>query len=204
MRHGGTIYAMTARKDEPRLTLQETRVPEAEDNSRMFCQGCGYNLFGLTSPQCPECGRPFDPNDASTFYGNAHPPKRWPVKLGIILALYPILAVLSLYIAWIAGRIELGHWPRPMIDDPKYIGGSVDVFYMIAAILVYLLLFPVLLVNGAFILVGIEYKGIRWVFKKEPPSLWSWLLLIMTGITWTGCFLVLRWDPLRVFEWFMD
>ena len=25
------------------------------------CEGCGYFLIGLTTPRCPECGRPFDP-----------------------------------------------------------------------------------------------------------------------------------------------
>jgi len=25
------------------------------------CEQCGYLLFGLTSPRCPECGRGFDP-----------------------------------------------------------------------------------------------------------------------------------------------
>jgi len=25
------------------------------------CMKCGYNLYGLTEPRCPECGTPFDP-----------------------------------------------------------------------------------------------------------------------------------------------
>lgn len=25
------------------------------------CQGCGYALYGLTEPRCPECGRTFSP-----------------------------------------------------------------------------------------------------------------------------------------------
>jgi hypothetical protein len=28
------------------------------------CVICGYNLFGLTEPRCPECGRPFDPTES--------------------------------------------------------------------------------------------------------------------------------------------
>jgi len=31
------------------------------------CWECGYSLRGLTTPRCPECGRPFDPNDATTM-----------------------------------------------------------------------------------------------------------------------------------------
>lgn len=31
------------------------------------CLGCGYILDGLPESRCPECGRRFDPNDATTF-----------------------------------------------------------------------------------------------------------------------------------------
>lgn len=27
------------------------------------CRTCGYLLYGLTEPRCPECGTPFDPTD---------------------------------------------------------------------------------------------------------------------------------------------
>jgi hypothetical protein len=33
--------------------------PKGPDNSR--CQQCGYLLYGLIEPRCPECGTPFDP-----------------------------------------------------------------------------------------------------------------------------------------------
>ncbi len=32
-----------------------------------FCMQCRFDLFGLTTPRCPECGRPFDPDDESTW-----------------------------------------------------------------------------------------------------------------------------------------
>jgi hypothetical protein len=28
-----------------------------------FCPGCGYDLRGIASERCPECGTPFDPNE---------------------------------------------------------------------------------------------------------------------------------------------
>lgn len=31
------------------------------------CWQCGYELTGLTTPRCPECGRPFDPSDPKTM-----------------------------------------------------------------------------------------------------------------------------------------
>jgi hypothetical protein len=30
------------------------------------CPKCGYNLFGLPEPRCPECGKPFEPQDVKT------------------------------------------------------------------------------------------------------------------------------------------
>jgi hypothetical protein len=33
----------------------------------MRCLRCGYDLAGLTEFRCPECNRPFDPDDPDTF-----------------------------------------------------------------------------------------------------------------------------------------
>ena len=33
----------------------------------MRCLSCNYDLRNLPEHRCPECGREFDPNDASTF-----------------------------------------------------------------------------------------------------------------------------------------
>lgn len=35
--------------------------------SERCCLGCGYNLRGLETPRCPECGRAFDPADPLTY-----------------------------------------------------------------------------------------------------------------------------------------
>jgi len=32
-----------------------------------FCLDCGYPLFGLREPVCPECGRRFNPADSTTY-----------------------------------------------------------------------------------------------------------------------------------------
>jgi hypothetical protein len=34
------------------------RIPAPHDPGK--CEGCGYPLYGLTSPRCPECGKGFD------------------------------------------------------------------------------------------------------------------------------------------------
>ncbi len=58
---------------------QELRRADAEDMSLdvskpvvhggpvCHCIGCDYILNGITSPACPECGRPFDANDPASM-----------------------------------------------------------------------------------------------------------------------------------------
>ena len=44
--------------------MSEAEVPVPEG---IYCLSCRYELRGLTSNRCPECGRVFDPNLASTY-----------------------------------------------------------------------------------------------------------------------------------------
>lgn len=59
---------------------KEYRTPGHErpdllaDPLAMFCLGCRYPLRGLTGGVCPECGRAFDPKDATTYAPTA---RRW-------------------------------------------------------------------------------------------------------------------------------
>src|SRR6266516_4363879 len=54
-----------------------------------LCLDCGYALFGLPTPRCPECGREFDPMDPATMNMGRElselakwvlGPLRWPVS----------------------------------------------------------------------------------------------------------------------------
>ncbi len=45
-------------------------------NTSRVCLDCGYCLFG-PSKRCPECGRPFDPADPSSYQP---PPAKWAVR----------------------------------------------------------------------------------------------------------------------------
>ncbi|MCG3131507.1 MAG: hypothetical protein FLDDKLPJ_02300 [Phycisphaerae bacterium] len=61
-----------------------------------FCLFCGYNLHGLPSDLCPECGRAFDPANPRTFDvrpGGRHRAIRR-------RATRAVLATLVLFIAW--------------------------------------------------------------------------------------------------------
>ncbi|MHC5113256.1 MAG: DUF2628 domain-containing protein [Planctomycetota bacterium] len=41
--------------------------PQAPSMKRAYCLGCKYPLRDLKTPQCPECGRPFDPHRTESY-----------------------------------------------------------------------------------------------------------------------------------------
>lgn len=81
--------------------VSRTPYPYAMDPDRRYCLDCGYKLMGLAEPRCPDCGRPFDPNDPHTF---AFSPEQvnlwglgwWIIKWSIlcIAILFPLVVVL--------------------------------------------------------------------------------------------------------------
>ncbi len=73
-------------------------------NRDRFCTGCHYNLRGVTHPECPECGLPFDPTNYRTFLEDPPPRVRLPATLRSRAQLLGVLAVVLvlLYLPWIA------------------------------------------------------------------------------------------------------
>lgn len=60
----------------------------------MYCKQCWYDLRGIDSRTCPECGRGFQPEIPSTYSrypGNKMPPEAWAV---LFLQLFVIALVL--------------------------------------------------------------------------------------------------------------
>ena len=166
----------------------------------MFCTECRYELSHLAGSRCPECGRRFDPHDPSTFEHSAHRPCPWLIRIAMALSFYPIAVVLCLYATWAAGRIVLGHWPIPYTDDPKYIGSvAVDAFSELAVVLLKGIPFA-FLATIALLIAGLV-NG----FRKRGANPWlSLYVMIWFVAAWVGSALYLRWDPLRVADWFFD
>jgi len=112
---------------------------------------------------------------------------------GYIL-LYPVLLPLTFYLAWAAGRFELGHWPVPSLDDPKYIGGLVDVTYWIVSATLFG--FPVCVISIGFLLL--------WSFSRVPERK-SYAFYSLAGLVLLLVMVAfMRWDPHRVVEWYFD
>jgi hypothetical protein len=60
------------------------------------CLACGYILDHLPEPRCPECGRPFDPGDPTTFARGA--PRGWLSSVA-----HALLAALLIVVSGVAG-----------------------------------------------------------------------------------------------------
>ncbi len=108
---------------------------------------------------------------------------------------YPILLPAALLATWTAGRLSLGYWPRPSLDDPKSIGPLVDFFYRGTELL--LILGLPLFLTALLALVG---RAVTHRPERRPLS-----LVLFTALTsFCAVLLLLRWDPLQVMRWYAD
>lgn len=49
------------------LPVRHTAEKAMSLDPEKYCRDCGYVLNGLSENRCPECGRPFDPEDAKSY-----------------------------------------------------------------------------------------------------------------------------------------
>jgi hypothetical protein len=108
---------------------------------------------------------------------------------------YPIVLPLAFLATWLAGRLSLGYWPRPSLDDPKHIGAWVDVPYNITA-----LLMVVGLPAFAFGIISLIYRGYCDETRRRSLLLVSTLSVICMVAT----VLILRLDPWGIVTWYAD
>src|SRR5262245_53888215 len=94
--------------------------PSPATDEGPFCGQCGYPVTGLPTSTCPECG--CDRREVEPV--NIRPGKFHPAVQAVLLApLYlPVLLMVAVLSSTVAARVVLGHWPRPMLDDPGRIG----------------------------------------------------------------------------------
>lgn len=159
----------------------------------MECLDCGYDLRGLPTGPCPECGREFDLHVRST-YGppEAEELSRLMLIVAKCSAIGPLVSVALFHVARVVAWIELGHWPLPMRDDPKYIGPATDVACTIAGLGCYLMPLSMLAVLGLVsTLASGRVRGGR-----------RMLLIIFGG--WIGAILLFWCASENTIEWFMD
>ena len=111
------------------------------------------------------------------------------------LLAFPIGLVLAPYLTWCAGRVTLGHWPRPLLDDPKSIGFLVGALHDVTMVLLTAGL-------GAFFVAWLALVGtavLRPAERARSMRVAGWMaLLVVLAVGF------LRWDPLSVGVWLAD
>ena len=108
---------------------------------------------------------------------------------------YPVALVAGFFVTWFSARGSLGYWPRPSLDDPKQIGGWFDVPYTITGILLIPGLVAFILGLGA-----LAYQAYRRPLERAHLL----TTLAVSVLLMIAADLYLRWDPLRIGDWFMD
>ena len=91
--------------------------------------------------------------------------------------------------------MSLGYWPRPSLDDPKYIGTLVDVPY-IATCLLEIIGLPVFV---TLVLVLIYRALMDKSQRKRFLSVSVLSVVFMAATIW-----LIRQDPMGIVGWFMD
>ena len=108
---------------------------------------------------------------------------------------YPVALPLALLCTWLAGRLALGHWPRPSLDDPKSIGFLVDVPYTVTGALLMFGL-PIF----AVAILALVWRGSRDAVQRRSLS-------VVAGVSLIAMIAVIAliwWDPWGIIAWFMD
>lgn len=113
------------------------------------------------------------------------------------LCAFPVLLLASFYATWVAGRLALGYWPRPSLDDPKSIeGGLMWLSYLVTMVLV--------TVGVPLFCLAVIALALVCMFRK--PEGWSYRLLELLAalVLFVGFVLFARWDPHSVVAWYFD
>jgi hypothetical protein len=114
-----------------------------------------------------------------------------------LLACYPLFFLLGVYLTWFSAWAQLGHIPVPNRNDPEVIVDTV-----VPLILTWLLLATspfVLMIGGCMTVFRVVHPSraeLHWLDRSYP--------LFLYPLSWGVGYGVLRWDPLKVFHWFID
>jgi hypothetical protein len=159
----------------------------------VHCPACNYDLHGLPAGPCPECASPFDP---------AFPPRAAQRRAALarrfgIAALFMAPSFLYTYAAIVASFLaawaELGHRPRPHVDDPS--AGNSAVLAFAAALSV---CFAPLLTLGSIAC------AIAAAILQRRYLRWSLVALLAIAIVPATIAVMRNVDPGGIIAWFAD
>ena len=141
---------------------------------------------------------PYQPPNTDLKADQSHAGRnRMGQTMWLVAYLYPLMVMGSLYGTWLAAWWQLGHMPRPNVDDPKSIGGILSVGCYVP--LAFYLLFPIMLPLG---FVASFYLRRR--RTQQHAQRWWWVLPVVYILFCLIFYGTLKWDPWNVAEWYGD
>jgi hypothetical protein len=146
---------------------------EAEDDR--FCIGCGYNLRGLNSEQCPECGLPIDTAQGSEIAWEARN------EIGVLRAFWRTMMRGTFRVK------RLAHAVAHPVDLGSAMGFRLLVSLLAALPVSVLFWMFVHAEKGTGFLSAWQPGGLSWPFVQAPfPGWWEIPILWSAGATmWT-------------------
>ena len=124
-------------------------------------------------------------------------PVRFQSAAWFLVFLYPAWLALSFYAVWLFAWYELGHRPRPMLDDPKSIGRMLTILYYLPGI--------VLMVGPICVPLGL---ALCFLFparmRLDSRVFLGFALTLLYMLLCAGTLNLLWWDPYKVVEWWFD
>jgi hypothetical protein len=113
------------------------------------------------------------------------------VLAAAFIVLHPFLVHTGVFITWLCASTTLRRPPRPSLDDPKMIGGIVDVAYVASALP--LMCWPVVAFLSV-LLMTVLFNRVRHVALLSAAMAVAYLL----------AYALLQWDPGGIVCWYMD
>ena len=124
---------------------------------------------------------------------------RWLTAYSWVTALYPLYAIGMVYSCWFAAWYELGHMPRPSLDDPKDVEGIAAPAYR-AAVIGLQGLFPAMIAGPPLA----AMRLLAWGMERPRPK-WAAAALMLGGLAaWAFLLGISMSGPSGVLMWFFD
>ena len=122
---------------------------------------------------------------------------RYSFAIWLIVYLYPVWFLGSVFLAWLNAWFQLGYPPRPMLDDPKNMGGISTITYCVFVTL--LMLMPVLTP------LGFAASFFCPINKQRKSRItWGGVLSVFYVVICVTVALTIRFGAPRIMEWLLD
>lgn len=116
------------------------------------------------------------------------------------ILVYPLLLPAGLYVTWLIAALSLGKWPRQSVDDPDSINMAVTCARFFVLFVLVMAGLPIYAVLSVFTL---GWGIIRFILKR-PRGIRLAVFAFLSMVLLVVAIRFIYWDPLSVFNWFLD